>query len=341
MSAGESRRAGQDQGLGQDQTVQQDRTPYRDHPYREVPYLLNSQPGPLHHAPLAFAHRGADPERENTMVAFRRAMDLGFRYLEIDVRTSADGELVIFHDEVLDRVTNGTGKLSDHTWAQLTQLRVIGASAAKTARKTSAGELTDSRLAVQKVQEPAPSESENNDDDAPAEPTGEPLVRFEDALRALPEAYFNVDLKDAEAVEHFAEIVERLQAQDRVLAASFNDARRHKVRRLLSKRIATSGGWVSTALMVLLGPLGGFGKLSRRIAHIDCVQVPIRQSRIPIVRPKFIDRCHRAGLQVHVWVVDDPQEMHRLLNLGVDGIMTDDAEALAEVMRERSVWPQV
>lgn len=283
--------------------------PYRAHPYREVPYLLNSVPGRLHNAPLAFAHRGADPERENTMAAFRRAVDLGFRYLEIDVRTSADGVLVIFHDETLDRVTNGTGKVSDHTWEQLSRVRLTTVTAA-------------------------------NPSDEAAPVLGEPLVRFEDALQALPETHFNVDLKDSEAVKHFAEIVDRHGAHDRVLAASFNDARRHRVGRLVAKRVASSGGWVSTALMVFLGPLGGFGRLSQRLAHFDCAQVPIRQTRVPIVRPKFVERCHRAGLQVHVWVIDDPAEMHRLLDMGVDGIMTDDAEALAEVMRERSVWPQ-
>lgn len=270
------------------------RTPYRQHPYRQAPYLVNSVSGPLHHAPLAFAHRGADPERENTLAAFQRAVDLGYRYLEVDVRTAADGELVIFHDETLDRATDGTGRLSDHTWEQLSTLRL----------------------------------------------GGEPLVRFEDALQAFPDTHFNVDLKDAAAVDHFAEVVERLDAHDRVLAASFNDARRHRLRRLLSAPVATSGGWVSIGLMVLLGPLGGIGRLSARIAQIDCVQVPIRQSRIPVVRPKFVERCHAAGLQVHVWVVDDPAQMHRLLDMGVDGIMTDDAEALAAVMRERSVWPQ-
>ena len=285
------------------------RTPYRAYPYRTVPYLVNSAPGRLHHAPLAFAHRGADPARENTMAAFRRAVGLGFRYLEIDVRTSADGELVIFHDETLDRVTDGRGRLSDHTWEELSTLRVTGPAA------------------------------DVSPDGATAK-SGEPLVRFEDALRDLPGIHFNVDLKDAESVRHFAEIVDRLGAHHRVLAASFNDSRRQRVGGLLAERVATSGGWVSTALMVFLGPFGRLGRLSQRLAHFDCVQVPIRQTRIPIVRPKFVERSHRAGLQVHVWVVDDPAEMHRLLDMGVDGIMTDDAEALAGVMRERSVWPQ-
>lgn len=80
--------------------------------------------------------------------------------------------------------------------------------------------------------------------------------------------------------------------------------------------------------------------MGRRLAHIDCVQVPIRQGRIPIVTPRFVSRCHEAGLQVHVWVVDEPAEMERLLEMGVDGLMTDDVDALARVMESRGFWPQ-
>jgi len=272
---------------------------YRQHSYRNVPYLLNSQPGALHHRPLAFAHRGADPRRENTMGAFRHAVERGYRYLEIDVRTAADGTLVVFHDDALDRATTGTGKLSEKTWEQLSELRV------------GAGEEFSERL-----------------------------VRFEDLLGTWDDVHLNVDLKDADSVSEFARLVEKYQAHDRVLAASFNDARRHRVRKQLSRPVATSGGWAATALIVLLGPLGLMGRLGGRVAEIDCVQVPISQGRIRVVTPRFVQRCHRAGLQVHVWVVDDPAQMHELLDMGVDGLMTDDAEALAEVMAQRSLWPQ-
>lgn len=281
----------------------------RAHPYREVAYLLNSRPGPLHRAPLAFAHRGADPQRENTMAAFRRAAQLGYQYVETDVRTSADGELVLFHDETLDRITDGSGSLSEKTWAQLSRLRVLGDAS----------------------QGPGPSTE--------AEP-GEPLMRFAEALEAFPNTHFNVDLKDAEAVEPFVRIVEQHDAHDRVLVSSFNDARRRRAVRSLSRSVATSAGWVSTALIVLLGPLGLLRLPGRAAPAIDCVQVPIKRGRIRIVTETFVRRCHRAGLQVHVWVIDDSEQMHQLLDLGVDGLMTDDAEALAQVMRQRSVWPQ-
>lgn len=272
---------------------------YRRHPYRSVPYLLNSQDGPLKNQPLAFVHRGGMPEAENTLAAFRRAVELGYKYIETDVRTTADGVLVAFHDDALDRVTSGTGTIREKTWAELEEIRV--------GRE---GKWV------------------------------EPLARFDELLEEFPDTHFNVDLKDSAAVEPFCEAVERHQAHHRVLAASFNDARRHRVNKALSRRVATSGGWVSIGLIVGLGPLGFLGRLSRRVAEIDCVQVPIRQGPVRVVRPKFIERCHRAGLQVHVWTVDEPAEIERLLDMGVDGIMTDDAEALAGVMRSRGLWPQ-
>lgn len=277
--------------------------PYREHPYRDVPYLLNSRPGApgtvdLHHSPLAFVHRGGDPARENTMAAFEDAVAMGYRYLEIDVRTSSDGVLVVFHDEALDRITDGTGPLSEKTWQELAALRLRS--------------------------------------------SGEPLLRFDELLTRWDDVHLNVDLKDGASVEEFARLVEAHGAHDRVLAASFNDARRHRVRRALSRRVATSGGWAVTAMIVLLGPLGLMQRLGRRSTEIDCVQVPISQGRIRVVTPGFVRRCHRAGLQVHVWVVDEPAEMRRLLDMGVDGLMTDDAAALAQFMAEHdgAVWPQ-
>lgn len=277
--------------------------PYREHPYRDVPYLLNSRPGApgtvdLHHSPLAFVHRGGDPARENTMAAFEDAVAMGYRYLEIDVRTSSDGVLVVFHDEALDRITDGTGPLSEKTWQELAALRLRS--------------------------------------------SGEPLLRFDELLTRWDDVHLNVDLKDGASVEEFARLVEAHGAHDRVLAASFNDARRHRVRRALSRRVATSGGWAVTAMIVLLGPLGLMQRLGRRSTEIDCVQVPISQGRVRVVTPGFVRRCHRAGLQVHVWVVDEPAEMRRLLDMGVDGLMTDDAAALAQFMSEHdgAVWPQ-
>ncbi|HIX00483.1 MAG TPA: glycerophosphodiester phosphodiesterase [Candidatus Nesterenkonia stercoripullorum] len=272
---------------------------YPPRPRRDVPYLLNSGEGPLSGSPLAFAHRGADPQRENTLGAFRAAVALGYRYLELDVRTARCGTLVVFHDATLDRVTTGTGRLSDHTWEELSQLRV-GCDAGYE----------------------------------------EGLLRFEDLLREWDDVRLNIDLKDAAAVPEFARLVNRYQAHERVLAASFEHSRLRKVQRQLDRPVAISTGQSATAALVLLGRIGLTRPVGRVLRDVACLQVPVQHAGIRIVTPGFIRRCHRAGLQVHVWLVNDARDMHHLLDLGVDGLMTDSATVLAEVMRSRGVWPQ-
>lgn len=272
-----------------------------------TPYLKDSLPG-RRGWPLAFAHRGADTARENTLGAFRHAVEHGYGYLELDVRTTADGVVVVFHDETLDRVTTGTGRLSDHTWEQLRAVRVIDPVGA-----------VGSGAAVAE---------------------GEPLLPFEELLAAWPHVRLNVDLKDDASAEAITPLIARHEAWDRVLIASFHDSRRRCFTRAAGRRIAMSGGWLAIAALVAAAPLGLTRFVGRRLAHVDCVQVPVRQGPVPVVTERFVSRCQAAGLQVHVWVVDDPAEMERLLALGVDGLMTDDVEALASVMAARGYWPQ-
>lgn len=266
--------------------------------------------------PLGFAHRGADTGRENTLAAFQAAWDAGFTYLELDVHTTADGVLVVFHDDALDRVTTGTGPLSALTWEELGEVRVVAEGA---------GVVADG--------------------------AGESLLPLAELLVALPEARFNADLKDDAAAPAMAALLAEHDAWDRVLVASFHDGRRRAFRRALTdlghgdrtsgaRRVATSGAIAAVAALVLLGPLGLTGWLRRHALAVDCVQVPVRHGRIPVVTPGFVRRCHAAGLPVHVWVVDDAAEMERLLDMGADGIMTDRADVLAEVFTRRGIWSQ-
>ena len=289
----------------------------------QIPYLKDSLPG-RRGWPLAFAHRGADTARENTLGAFRHAVERGYGYLELDVRTSADGVLVVFHDETLDRVTTGTGRLSAHTWAELARLRVVDPDAGPACSRGPG-----------KSHGPAPSQGQDGPDDQ-----GEPLLRFEELVAAWPDVRLNVDLKDDAAAEAIVPIIARHDAWDRVLIASFHDSRRRLFTRAAGRRLAMSGGWLAIAALVAAAPVGLSRLVARRLAHVDCVQVPVRQGPITVVTPRFVARFQAAGLQVHVWVVDEPAEMERLLALGVDGLMTDDAEALASVMEVRGHWPQ-
>ncbi len=247
-----------------------------------------------HPGPLAFAHRGGGCEGlENTLTAFRRAVDLGYRYVETDVHTTSDGVLVAFHDATLDRVTDARGVIAGLPWSVVRQARVGGR---------------------------------------------ESLPLFEGLLTSFPATRFNVDVKADSAVRPLVAALEAADAWDRVCVGSFSQARVDAARRLAGRRLATSVGTRGVAALRLLswGRLPGGG---RAVGEAVCVQVPERQSGMPVVDSVFLRAAHRRGLQVHVWTVNDRARMADLLDLGVDGIMTDHIETLRSVLAERGAWP--
>lgn len=167
---------------------------------------------------------------------------------------------------------------------------------------------------------------------------GEKIPTFEELLLEFPQAHFNVDLKDATSAAALVAIVEKHGAHDRVLIASFTGAHRKAAQKLLSHPVAASPGILGVSSAVLLSKISvvphiGFGAVS-------ALQVPESHGKLRVVTKTFIDKAHAAGLQVHVWVINEAQDMHRLLDLGIDGIMSDRADILAAVMRERGCWPQ-
>lgn len=239
----------------------------------------------------AFAHRGGlwPGIGENSLAAFRRAVDAGFSHLETDVHLTADGELVAFHDEALDRVTDGHGLIADHTAAELEQLR-IGA---------------------------------------------DPIPRLADLLEALPQAYFNVDLKAPGAVAPLAELLRRTGAQHRVCVSSFSLSRIAAFRRL-APEVAT--GLSSLAVLLLWLGVPGTSRLLRGQA----AQVPQRfcGGRLALVTRRFVRTAHRHGIRVHVWTVNDAAAMDSLIALGVDGIVTDQPDVLRAVLEQRGLWEE-
>jgi glycerophosphoryl diester phosphodiesterase len=152
-----------------------------------------------------------------------------------------------------------------------------------------------------------------------------------------------VDVKDWNSVQSLAAAIERHEAHHRVLVTSFSDRRRRAVLKLLSRPVASSAGVAPVALFVVLGrmlPGPVFRWIMRRILHdVHALQVPVRRGGIEVVTPGFIRRAHVLGLVVHVWTVNEPAEMRRLLALGVDGIVTDRADLLRDVLLERGEWP--
>lgn len=167
----------------------------------------------------------------------------------------------------------------------------------------------------------------------------ERVLRFEELAEELPDAYLNVDVKTTAAVAPLAAAIERMGLHDRILVASFSDARRRAVLSRLSRSVPSSAGMRTTALLAYGGPAFPPGLLRSALRDVDCFQVPERQRRLPVMTPRFLARAHALGRQVHVWTVNEAADMARLLDLGVDGIVSDRADVLRGVLAGRGAWP--
>jgi glycerophosphoryl diester phosphodiesterase len=260
------------------------------------PYLAGS--------PLLIAHRGgARLAPENTLAAFRNAVDTwGADMLEMDVRATVDGEIVVIHDESVDRTTDGEGLVSSLPWAQLRELDAGYGFRDLQGRHSFRGR-------------------------------GEGVPRFQDVLETLPAVRLNVEAKDRRSASGLVEIILRHGAQDRVLVAAERERNRKMVR-------GYPGPWgasrrqVAAFLLLTPSPFGLFFT-----PGCDALQVPEEHKGIRIVTRRFLARAHERNLPVHVWTVDDPGDMRRLLAWGVDGIQTDRPDVLARVLREEAGRP--
>lgn len=245
-----------------------------------------------HPLPLPIAHRGGSLDGvENTMASFAAAVHEGYRYLETDVRVTADGELVAFHDATIDRVIGSAGRLRELTWHELSQLRVGGR---------------------------------------------EPVPRFKEVLKTWPEARFVIDPKCDEAVEPLIQVLRDYDAVDRVCVGSFSDERLEQVREAFGPALCTSMGPRELMRLRLaawrLIPIRAVPRAAR------CVQMPVRYGPVRLAEPRCIELAHRLGLQVHAWTINRKATMHDLLDLGMDGIITDDLVALRDVLQARGQW---
>lgn len=256
----------------------------------DFPYLSDA-------TPIALAHRGGaafapNVGIENTLPAFRRAVDLGYRYLETDVHATSDGVLLAFHDTHLDRVTDGTGAIAELPYAAIREVRVDGR---------------------------------------------EEVPRLADLIEELPDARFNIDVKAPEGVEPLVRLVRERGLIDRVCVGSFSERRLRAVRRALGPRLATAAGQVGTGHF-RYSPRALLGLLH---TPAPVFQIPetheIRGRTVRLVTPQFVRRAHELGKQVHVWTIDEAADMERLLDWGVDGIVTDRIDTLAEVLERRGL----
>jgi glycerophosphoryl diester phosphodiesterase len=231
---------------------------------------------------------------ENTIAAFRHAVSLGFRYIEIDVHGTLDDELVVFHDDDLRRLTGSSGAIADRTLAEVSQRRI--------------GD-------------------------------GETIPTLDEVFETFPDTRFNIDIKNAGAITPLVKTIDRHRAHDRVCVASFSNERLREFRRVMGRRVPTS-----------VSPIGvvwnGYIPLLPRLLNSPgtALQIPLTHAvgsrQLPVLTPRLLRHAHLAGKIVHIWTIDDPAEMHRLLDMGVDGIMSDRTDLLKQVFTERGIWEE-
>lgn len=257
-----------------------------------------------HDGTLALAHRGGSSEHpENTLESFQAAVDLGYRHVETDVHVSADGVLYAFHDNDLERITGVGAKIADLD--------------------------SDALDAVDFGETGGPSEA-----------GGYRIPRFETLLDSWPRLFVNVDPKTDAAVEPLVAAIKRHNATERVCIGSFSDRRITHCRNELGPALCTSMGpreltrlWFTSKGL----PAGDFSSA--------CVQVPT-EARMPVLGapavrfddPTFLETAHSLGLDVHYWTINEENPIHQLVDLGADGIMTDNPALLRSVLVARNRW---
>jgi glycerophosphoryl diester phosphodiesterase len=252
--------------------------------------------------PLAFAHRGgAKLWPENTLAAFQGAVDLGYLYLETDLHASRDGVLVTIHDATLERTTDGSGPVSEHTLQELKRL--------------------DAGYHF----------SPDGGQSFPFRGKGLTVPTLAEVAETFSRLHLNVEVKqkDPPVFERLVSFIEERKLHDRILVASFQDEVIQEFRRRMGNCVATSSATREATRFWLASRLGLTGLLR---CPYDALQVPTEHGRFTVVDRRFVTAAHRRGLQVHVWTVDEPDEMRRLLALGVDGIMSDRPDLLLDVL---------
>lgn len=240
--------------------------------------------------PRVLAHRGlahtgsSDNDStvwENTAAAFAAAHAAGAEYIETDCRVTADGDVVLFHDENLNRMFSDDRAVAAVRTAELAELFA---------------------------------------------PFGG-LLTVSEMLEMFPETRFNIDVKTDAAAEPLGRVI--APHAHRVLLTSFSDARRSRAVAAVEaagakSRPATSTGQQSMVRVRLLSMLGL--SPARALRGIDALQIPERYGAVRVLTPSLLRAAHRHDVEVHVWTVNEPDDMHRLVAQGVDGIVTDRAD---------------
>jgi glycerophosphoryl diester phosphodiesterase len=249
--------------------------------------------------PVLCAHRGGGKlAPENTMEAFAGAIrDWGADMLELDVHASADGEIVVIHDDTVDRTTDGSGRVGGMPLAALRELDAGARFRDSEGRASFAGR-------------------------------GVRVPRLEEVIESFPRTRLTVEIKDVRAGAAVVALIERHGVAHRVLVAAAEERYRVGARGYPGPWGA-SGQQLRRFWILHRSPLSAL-----YTPRADILQVPFAWRGRQIVTARFLAEAHRRNLAVHVWTVDDEPLMRLLLELGVDGIQSDRPDVLARVLTE-------
>jgi glycerophosphoryl diester phosphodiesterase len=260
------------------------------------------------HGIACFAHRGgAALWPENTLESFRGGLAAGCQWIETDVHMTRDGQIVTFHDRTLERTTNGRGPICELT---LTELRRLDAGYNFS---------SDGRS-------------------FPFRNQGITVPTLAEVVELDPSARINVEIKQMRPSMTAAlwRFIDERGLHDRILVACENADVVREFRNLARGTVASSAGKREAFAFWLAARAGLVDRLP---IEYDALQVPVGFAGLEVVTPAFVAAAHHRGLQVHVWTIDSLAQMRWLIDIGVDGIMTDHPARLAELARERGLMP--
>jgi len=253
---------------------------------------------------LVIAHRGGRSlGPESTLYTYRKAVELGVDVLEMDVRSTSDGRLIILHDATVARTTDATGPVENYTLAELNKL------------------------------DAAYRWSPDNGRSFPLRNKGIKIPTLDEVFNAFPRTRINLEIKDARSgtIQSLCRTIRSHHMTEKVMIASFDSGSLKEFRRGCP-RVATSAGSSEATLFY------GLQKLYLESAYspdAQALQVPETFRDLRVVNRRFIEAAHARNMRVQVWTVDDIDSMKRLLKLGVDGIMTDYPQRLSELLKKQ------
>lgn len=238
---------------------------------------------------------------ENTDTSFRGAYDLGYRHFETDLHLTVDGVIVCFHDPTVDRTTDSTGRVEDLT---LEQLQTLDAGY-----------------------------RHGTPDGFTYRESGVKVPTLEWLLTTFSDTSVVLDVKSDGLAEPLAALIDDLGAHERLIVGSFSDRWLAEFREITHGRVPTSVGPMTARMWVLASRVGrGVG------GDASALQLPTHVRGVRVIDQRLVDAAHTADLQVHAWTVNTITEMTRLLDMGVDGLITDRPDLLKDLLVERGEW---